>query len=366
MPRSWACSRSAGPGVGRQREPARASRAGRAAPRRRPPGSRRSARPRRRARPASNVWNLTASAPVSAAASTSRWASAGSPSWLTPASAMTKHRRRPPMRAPADRAPAGSAAPPAAASAIARSAASSMSIAPVRRHRQTDRHARLDEPAASARRCVGVDDVERAGEQARRPPSASTGVQARRPPSSRRDATLPGWLAVDAHHARAPVAIEPLDRRDAGRRGRSAATSAGRGRRRGTVRRRPRAPSRAWSATSTEVAVVGGERGRSIERTSRPPRLAAAAAIAGSSVLQTTRCGPPARSAAASRARSGPRGRRAGCPPTVRRFLPGMRWLPPRAGIRNRTPAIASRRATPRRSRRDPARSRDQARSARR
>ena len=35
------------------------------------------------------VWNLTASAPASAAASTSRWAISASPSWLTPASAMT-------------------------------------------------------------------------------------------------------------------------------------------------------------------------------------------------------------------------------------------------------------------------------------
>ena len=49
----------------------------------------------------SNVWNFTASAPASAAASTSRWASAGSPLWLTPASAMTRHPpdadARPPM-----------------------------------------------------------------------------------------------------------------------------------------------------------------------------------------------------------------------------------------------------------------------------
>jgi hypothetical protein len=38
---------------------------------------------------ARNVWNFTASAPASAAASTSRAATATSPPWLTPASAIT-------------------------------------------------------------------------------------------------------------------------------------------------------------------------------------------------------------------------------------------------------------------------------------
>src|SRR4051794_5552684 len=44
-------------------------------------------------RSVTQVWNLTASAPASAAASTRRFASSRSPLWLTPASAMTKQRR---------------------------------------------------------------------------------------------------------------------------------------------------------------------------------------------------------------------------------------------------------------------------------
>src|ERR1043166_6539672 len=45
----------------------------------------------------SNVWNFTASAPASAATSTSACASATSPLWFTPASAMTKHGRPMPI-----------------------------------------------------------------------------------------------------------------------------------------------------------------------------------------------------------------------------------------------------------------------------
>src|SRR5689334_9551342 len=43
-------------------------------------------------RSARKVWNLTMSAPASAAASTSARARASEPSWLTPASAMTRTR----------------------------------------------------------------------------------------------------------------------------------------------------------------------------------------------------------------------------------------------------------------------------------
>src|SRR5690349_21458528 len=53
-------------------------------------------------RSVTNVWNFTTSAPTSAAASTRSRARPTSPSWLTPASAMTRHgapapTTRPPM-----------------------------------------------------------------------------------------------------------------------------------------------------------------------------------------------------------------------------------------------------------------------------
>ena len=56
------------------------------------PGSRPWPRSRWRAASALKVWNFTASAPASAAASTRRSARSSEPLWLTPASAMTKVR----------------------------------------------------------------------------------------------------------------------------------------------------------------------------------------------------------------------------------------------------------------------------------
>ena len=50
---------------------------------------------------AENVWNLTASAPATAAASTNSSAISGEPLWLTPASAMTRGGAPSPMLRPA-------------------------------------------------------------------------------------------------------------------------------------------------------------------------------------------------------------------------------------------------------------------------
>ena len=75
----------------------------------------------------SKVWNLTASAPAAAAASISRAAIAGSPLWLTPASAITNTGPSPIRRSPIGTGRMGRAA--STASAASRSCSSSTSIA---------------------------------------------------------------------------------------------------------------------------------------------------------------------------------------------------------------------------------------------
>ena len=74
------------------------------------------------------------------------------------------------------------------------------------------------------------------------------------------------------------------------------------------------------------------------------PQAAATAAISGSSVEQATRWGPPSSADAAARAVRTARPTR-GMPPIGRRFLPGTRLLPPRAGTRNRMGPFTTRRA---------------------
>ena len=73
--------------------------------------------------------------------------------------------------------------------------------------------------------------------------------------------------------------------------------------------RRPTSPSRSRAPPAVRTA-------------SRRPRPGRAAAMAGSSVLQTTRCGPPASRAAASRAVRAARPT-SGMPPTVTQVLAG-------------------------------------------
>ena len=89
---------------------------------------------------------------------------------------------------------------------------------------------------------------------------------------------------------------------------------------------------RAHGARRRPTSPVRGEHGRPGEDLA-PPRLPRRRSP--SSVLHTTRWGPR-RAARPRPARRGSPRATSGTPPTVRRFLPGTRLLPPRAGTRNK------------------------------
>ncbi len=149
MPRSRGVALQTRP---RHRSAGRAARASPADPRpgRRRAGTRRSGQSPTARASGTKVWNLTASAPASAAASMSRCAISTSPSWFTPASAMTKTPSPAPPIERSARRNGATARVPSSAAAIRRSAGSSMSIGAFRRRREANGHARLDEPAARA------------------------------------------------------------------------------------------------------------------------------------------------------------------------------------------------------------------------
>ena len=189
--------RARGRGAGARPRPRRAGPAGRASragpqPDRRPAaGTRRSARRPTASASGSNVWNLTASAPASAAASIEpRARCAGSPSWLTPASAITNTGPR-----PISRSPIGTRTARAGAARTASAASEVVLLVdvdrPFRGELEADRPTRLDEPARP-RELGGVDDVERARRGAGRRSPLPCSIRVAPRPRPTRDARRPG------------------------------------------------------------------------------------------------------------------------------------------------------------------------------
>ena len=130
------------------------------------------------------------------------------------------------------------------------------------------------------------------------------------------------------------VAIAPTTERPSAARNRWAARARSLGSIRaasaGAGRRRERSVGRLRDAHGVQHGIGGRRRGRRqlrrpVDGSGRRPMSRAVAAMSGSSVLHTTRCGPPGRDR--PRRAGDPRrpDRRAGSRRRVRRFLPGTR-----------------------------------------
>ena len=329
--------RRAGRAGGASRAGRRPASAGRLA------GRRPSGRPAAASASGSNVWNLTASAPASAAASIS--AMGHRRVAVVVDAGLGDDEDRTGADRPVRRCSTGSdrAGRQHAASATAGPAARRCRRCAPAATRQTDasgRGRRIGAVRAQRRR---VDDVERARSGAarrRRSPTVVDRDSAQRSPAASRWCHAGRMARRDARRRRRPPAG-----RTARRPPESAGSVSGEvgwtqdERPNDAVRRSSR--SSAWRATSTEVASSVGEVRPAARTAPRRPTPGRDAAIAGSSVLQTTRCGPPASPAAASRAVRTARPT-SGIPATRRRFLPGTRRLPPRAGTRNRTGSVTA------------------------
>ena len=250
---------------------------------------------------------------------------------------MTKTAPSPMTRSPSANVRTGRAA--ASASATTRSAASSTSTLrsggtwiPTVTPGTTNRRSR-------ARR-TGCGDVEGTGQD------GVAGTVGRGESSVVVDGVVPrrrGWTGDTLTTPAPSPASKRCDRGDEVRRGPSAATWAGRARRHGTGP----AARQGLERVQHDVDGRGGrgrERGRARRTGSRHPRPGRPRRSPGRPCCRRSGADRPRRRMAARRAVRAARPT-SGIPPTSRRFLPGTRWLPPRAGIRKRTPSVTP--ATP-------------------